>query len=173
MRRERGFTLVELLVVLAIVSVLLGMAIAGYHYARIRGGESTAVATLDTINKAQFAYLQTCGNQRYSPSLVDLGTPVPGSGSPFLSPDLAQPDPLSKGGYTFHMSGTALSEAPPTCTQATPLSGYQISADPIIPNVTGTRYFGTNGDRVIFEDLASFTGNMPESGAPGHGHEIK
>ena len=43
----------------------------------------------------------------------------------------------------------------------------------IIPNVTGTRYFGTNGDRVIFEDLASFTGNMPESGAPGHGHEIK
>ena len=173
MRTARGFTLVEILIVIAIVGVLVAIAVPGYRFARIRGDESTAVATLDAINKAQFAFMQACGNQRYAPTLVALGTPVPGSGSPFLSPDLAQADPMTKSGYVFRMGATVLTEAPLTCTEAPPASGYQVAADPLTPDVTGSRYFGTNGERVIFEDLASFNGNMPETGVPGHGREIK
>ena len=63
-RGSRGFTLIELLIVLAIVGVLTSLAAAGYRFARIRGAETSAIVTLDAINKAQFAYTQTCGNQR-------------------------------------------------------------------------------------------------------------
>jgi prepilin-type N-terminal cleavage/methylation domain-containing protein len=175
MRDSRGFTLVEMLIVMAIVGLLFSIAIAGYRSARIRGGESSAVMALDTINKAQFAYSQTCGNQRYAPTLVSLGVPVPGSGAPFLSPDLAQPDPLMKSGYFIRMAGTEpdLEDTRRGCTDEMPVPAYQATADPVNPGVSGVRYFGTNPERLIFEDQATFTGNMPEAGPPAHGREIK
>jgi type IV pilus assembly protein PilA len=172
-RGSRGFTLIEMLVVIALVGVLSSIAVAGYRTARVRGAETTAIATLDSINKAQFAYMQTCGNQRFAPTLVSLGVPVPGSGTAYLSPDLSQSDPLTKSGYLVAMTGTEMVDAVLTCTGATPVSGYQVTADPLTPGFSGTRYFGTNTDRVIFEDQVTFAGNMPESGAPGHGQEIK
>jgi type IV pilus assembly protein PilA len=172
-RGSRGFTLIEMLIVLAIVGVLTSMAVAGYRFARLRGGEASAITTLDSINKAQFAYMQTCGNQHYAPTLVSLGVPVPGSGVAFLSPDLAQSDPLEKSGYLIAMAGTDVDNVVPTCTGATPVSTYRVTADPLHPGLSGSRYFGTNGERVIFEDEATFTGNMPETGPPPHGREIK
>jgi len=172
-RGSRGFTLIEMLVVIALVGVLSSIAVASYRHARLRGAETTAIGTLDSINKAQFAYMQTCGNQRFAPTLLSLGVPVPGSGTAFLSPDLTQSDPLTKGGYLITMTGTEIVDASPTCTGATPISGYQVTADPLTPGFSGTRYFGTNVERVIFEDEVTFTGNMPETGAPEHGREIK
>jgi prepilin-type N-terminal cleavage/methylation domain-containing protein len=172
-RSDSGFTLVELLVVVVILGILLSMAVIEYRSVRIRGGEAAAIGTLDTINRAQFAYMQACGNQRYAPTIASLGAPVPGSGSPFLSPDLSESDPLVKAGYRFQMSGDVIPDAAPSCTGADPVAGYALTADPVSPGVTGLRSFGTNADRVIFEDAASFTGNMPETGVPGHGQEIK
>jgi prepilin-type N-terminal cleavage/methylation domain-containing protein len=172
-RDSRGFTLVEMLVVMAIIGVLSAMAVAGYQAARIRGSEASAVGALDSINKAQFAYMQTCGNQRYAPTLVALGQPVPGSGEGFLSPDLTGSDPVSKSGYLITMTATQEPDFPTTCTGATPASGYQVTADPLSLGSSGVRYFGTNGDRVIFEDQVTFAGHMPETGPPGHGQEIR
>lgn len=179
MGEQRGFTLIELLIVVAILGILLSISMAGYHYARMRGAEASAVTSLQAINQAQFAYMQTCGNQRYAPSLANLGTPVPG-GAPYLSPDLTQGtqiDPLgeqiTKSGYAIRMRGTEIPDATPTCTGVAPVSGYQLTADPLRPGISGMRYFGTNGDRVIYEDSATFAGNMPETGAPTHGTEIR
>ena len=78
--RERGFTLVELLIVFAIVCVLGSLAAAGYRHSRAKAGEAVAVAGLQTINQAQFAFAQTCGNQRYSPDAR------PGWGRPYPRP---------------------------------------------------------------------------------------
>lgn len=172
-RQSRGFTLVELLIVFAIVGVLLAMAFVGYRHARIRGGEAAAIGTLQAINQAQFAFMQTCGNQHYAPTLVSLGTPAAATGAPFLSPDLTQSDPLIKSGYFFQMGGTEVSEgSATTCTGVTPLTDYYITADPTAPGVTGVRFFATNADRVLYEGTASFVDQMPARGAPPHGTEV-
>ena len=173
MRNDRGFTLVELLVVLIIVAVLLAISVVFYRRARVRGGESVAVATLDAINQAQFAYMQTCGDQRYAPTLASLGTPTPRGGSPYLSGDLTTGETVVKGGYSFQMTGTPVTDGSRTCTDATPVVGYQVTGDPMVPGLTGSRYFGTNTDRVIYEGTETFLGIMPETGPPERGSEIE
>ena len=173
MGKAQGFTLIELLLVIVIVAVLLSISMGLYRNTRLRAGESAAIAALEAINQAQFAYMQTCGHQRYAPTLASLGTPTPGTGTAYLSPDLTTGDEVVKSGYVFRMAGTAVTDGSLTCTGAAPLASYQLTADPTAPGVTGGRYFGTNTDRAIFEDLETFAGNMPETGGPGHGKEIR
>jgi prepilin-type N-terminal cleavage/methylation domain-containing protein len=170
---NRGFTLVELLIVMAIVAILVSISMVMYRQVRLRGGETAAIAALESINQAQFAYMQTCGNQRYAPTLADLGKPVPGTKAGYLSPDLAREgEEIVKSGYILRMSGTPVSDGSQTCTGATPVSGYRLTADPTVPGVGGTRFFGTNTDRVIYEDIETFHPEMPEAGPPEHGKEL-
>jgi prepilin-type N-terminal cleavage/methylation domain-containing protein len=170
--RESGFTLVELLIVVSIIGVLGATSMAIYRSARVRADESSAIATLQSITQAQFAYAQLCGKNRYAPSLVALTTPMPTTSQPFLSPDFGM-DPLMKSGYGFTLGGTIVTDTTRTCTDDTPLETYQVTADPQRPGLSGNRYFATNTDRVLYEDTETFTGNMPESGAPPHGTELK
>lgn len=172
-RAAAGFTLIELLIVIAIIGILVSIAMVGYRSARVRGNEVSAIGTLNAINQAQFAFAQSCGNQRFAPTLAALGTPMPSTGQPFLSPDLTASDPVVKSGYQVVLGGTAVTDQGLTCTGLAPLVTYQVTADPVTPGVSGSRCFGTNADRAVFEDSATFAGNMPETGNPGHGLEIK
>ena len=170
-RCQSGFTLVELLIVLSIVGLLAATSMAIYRSARVRGGEANAIATLQAITQAQFSFAQLCGNQRYAASMSVLTTPAPSTGHAFLSPDMGV-DPLSKGGYRFTLGGTAAGDTQ-ACNGGALVESYQLTADPERPSVSGVRYFGTNTDRVMYEDGETFTGNMPESGPPAHGAEMK
>ncbi|MFL6280139.1 MAG: type IV pilin protein [Vicinamibacterales bacterium] len=168
-----GFTLIELLIVVAIIGILASVSMAIYRSARIRAGETSAIATLHAINQAQFAFAQLCGNQRYAPTLASLGAPMPTTGQGFLSPDLGA-DPLVKSGYQFTMAGTAATETGLTCTGGIPVDSYQVTADPLTPGISGTRFFATNTDRVVYEDAEkTFAPDMPERGEPAHGVEMK
>jgi prepilin-type N-terminal cleavage/methylation domain-containing protein len=171
--RAAGFTLVELLIVVSIIALLASISIALYRNARVQANEAGAVAALRAINDAQFAFAQTCGNQRYSPTLAGLGVPVPATGKGYLGPDLAVADPVVHQGYTLVLTATVLTDDTRTCNAEAAASSYQVTADPLNPGLSGVRFFGTNTDRAIFDDIATFVGNMPENGAPGHGSEIR
>jgi prepilin-type N-terminal cleavage/methylation domain-containing protein len=173
-RDSRGFTLIELMVVLLIVGILLGIAMVNYRFARLRGAETAAIAALTAINQAQFTFMQTCGRQKFAPTLTSLGKPNPGTSAPYLSQDLTGAAEVVKSGYRLFMEGQTVDAPILTCTGDTPVEAYHVTADPEVPGVTGHRFFGTNVELVIYESLdESFTGKMPDRGAPSLGQEVR
>lgn len=173
MRDSRGFTLIELVIVAAIIAIVMSIAMPMYIHARLRANETSAVSSLQSINQAQHVFAQTCGRQKYASSLPGLAKVNPGTSEPYLSPDLTADKAVTKNGYVIQMSGTEVPEPIQTCTGETPADAYQATADPTIPGSSGLRFFGSNGGVVIYESQESLTGKMPEHGAPNIGQEIK
>lgn len=170
---DRAFTLIELLIVIAVISILASIAIPWLLSARMSANEASAISSLQAINDAQALYRQVCGKGRYAPNLLTLGVPAPATGEAFLSPDLVSADIVSKSGYQFTMGGSP-GEAPAKgCNGAETVVGYTATADPLRPGNSGRRYFGTNGTRVIYFGAQTFAGNLPEDGPPAEGTELK
>jgi type IV pilus assembly protein PilA len=169
-----GFTLIELMIVLAVVSVLLGIAFTQYRGMQARGNDASAIGSLRAIAAAQWQFALTCGNLKYATVLPDLAKPVPATGDGFLSPDLTVAETFEKSGYTFHMTGKPLDGAPPACNGAVVAEGYAVTADPVRHGITGGYFYGVNADRILYVDeQETYKGNLPESGAVGHGGEVR
>jgi prepilin-type N-terminal cleavage/methylation domain-containing protein len=171
---ESGFTLIELMVVLGIIAVLLAIAFNQYRGMEARGNDASALASMRSIAVAQWQFALTCGNMKYASTLPALARPVPSTGEAFLSPDLTGADAFEKSGYTFQMVAKPVESGAPACNGTVPAEGYAATADPVNLGATGTYYYGLNADRIIYQDeKQTFTGNLPESGAPSHGGEVK
>lgn len=173
-KTSAGFTLIELMIVLAILGVILAVAFARYGNMHARGNEASAISSIRSIAAAEWAFAQTCGRQKYAPTLAALGQPATSTGEAFLSPDLTSGEVVEKEGYQFRIAAQPSEDTTSTACNGSPLvASYAATADPVHPGTTGDRYFAVNADRVLYEDTQTFTGNMPETGAPGHGAEIK
>lgn len=171
---HRGFTLLELMVVLAVMAILLSVAFIEYRGMQAKGNETSALASMRSIAAAQWQFALTCGNMKYASKLTELAQPVPSTGHGFLSPDLSAGDKFEKSGYMLQMTAKPLDTPAPACNGAAVADGYAATADPVKPGVTGGRFFGVNADRVLYVDEEkTFTGDLPESGAPSHGAEVK
>ena len=171
---EGGFTLIELMIVLAIIAVLLSIAFNQFRGMQAKGNDASALASLRSIAAAQWQFAMTCGNLKYASTLPALAKPVPSTGHGFLSPDLTGADAFEKSGYLFQMTAKPLESGAPACNGTVPAHGYAATADPVRPGVTGIHFYGVNADRVIYrDDQQTYTGNLGETGAAGHGGEIK
>ena len=76
--RERGFSLIEVLIVVAIILIIAAIAVPSYLHSKMAANESSAVYSIRTINTAQVTYATTYPSLGYASALNMLAAPTSG-----------------------------------------------------------------------------------------------
>jgi prepilin-type N-terminal cleavage/methylation domain-containing protein len=148
MRKQKGFSLIELLIVVAIILIIAAIAIPNLLRARIAANETSAVASIRTINTAMISYNSSYPTVGYAANLTALTSngcsPPDSTQACLIDTQLASG---TKSGYSFVAASSGSS----------PAGSYYAAASPLTANQTGVRSFCSVADAVVRYSTAALT----------------
>jgi prepilin-type N-terminal cleavage/methylation domain-containing protein len=154
-KKQKGFSLIELLIVVAIILIIAAIAIPNLLRSRMAANEASAVGSIRTINTSAVTFYTTYGDG-YPPSLsVQGGTGAVTCQNAELLDTILGQDPATKSGYTFtwgHGATVVVAANVPAGCTAGYIDGYTISAWATNQGTTGNRSFCSDATGVIRYD---------------------